>query len=817
MAARQETDTALAPPGPTPDVAATPPGEGAPARGRWSDVLGVVWVAFVSYAVLASTLAHSLEIGPYSLLYRFGLGQTTGAVVHPSIDIDQAVEMTPWAHLTWSQVHAGHLPLWNPYSALGMPLAFNWQSAPFGLPALVGYLFPMHLAYTVQILTTLFLAGTGTYLLMRVLRCGPIAAAFSAAVFEVCGAFMLYLGWPLASVFAMSGWLFAATILIVRNRHRARDIAFLAVVLAFAVYAGQPDALIILMLAWAIFVVVLLALRALGLGGRQPAWRPFVDLVIAAVAGLALGAPLLLPGLQVAGASVRGVKGSALSGQTALSLNSLGHLLITGLDGHPLGQQSAYLGVIPVVLAVAAVGVMRRRPAVIAFLATAFVMFCITFLQPVMSLMNALPGMHSVRFPRALVFLVFPIAVLAGLGMDLLVRSPQRRRVLQWVGWGFVASAAFIALSVLFSLGHLPGGTGANRVDGILWALAEAAAGLAVVAVLRTTDRRSAPSAAADPPSRRRDLRPWLGAALVGLSTAYLLVAGQNYLSSGETAATATPAELTLHRIVGSSLVGFGVDACDNLPGLGIEPDANIDVGVQELAVYDPMVPRDYFKSWKELTGQAKNQAGFEEFSTYCPPITSATIAREYGVSYVLEPHAGPGPAGGVFVRTINGEDLYRIPDSGLATLTPPLLDGSAPPADAAGRVVPVDRSNPDRWMLTTDASTPQVLRLHLTDAVGWKATIDGKPLKLTDFGGVMLQADVPAGTHHIVLHYWPTRFTIGLVLAFISLVALVVGLLWPRIRRRRPAPPSDGEPAPPTPPADPSDDAMAPPTAVAT
>ncbi len=49
-------------------------------------------------------------------------------------------EIIPWTTLAWTQVHHGILPLWNPYSALGAPLAFNWQSGAFSLPALVGYL-----------------------------------------------------------------------------------------------------------------------------------------------------------------------------------------------------------------------------------------------------------------------------------------------------------------------------------------------------------------------------------------------------------------------------------------------------------------------------------------------------------------------------------------------------------------------------------------------------------------------------------------------------------------------------------------------------
>ena len=68
-------------------------------------------------------------------------------------------EIIPWTTLAWTQVHNGFLPLWNPYSALACPLAFNWQSATFSLPALLGYLVPVRFDFTVQVLVTLVVGG----------------------------------------------------------------------------------------------------------------------------------------------------------------------------------------------------------------------------------------------------------------------------------------------------------------------------------------------------------------------------------------------------------------------------------------------------------------------------------------------------------------------------------------------------------------------------------------------------------------------------------------------------------------------------------
>jgi uncharacterized membrane protein YfhO len=90
---------------------------------------------------------------------------------------------------------------------------------------------------------------------------------------------------------------------------------------------------------------------------------------------------------------------------------------------------------------------------------------------------------------------------------------------------------------------------------------------------------------------------------------------------------------------------------------------------------------------------------------------------------------------------------------------------------------------------MVTDVNTPQVLRLRLTDVPGWDASLDGKPLALESFGGVMLQARIPPGRHQVVLHYWPTTFTVGIVLCVIGAVGLAIALVVDRARRERRAP----------------------------
>jgi hypothetical protein len=234
--------------------------------------------------------------------------------------------------------------------------------------------------------------------------------------------------------------------------------------------------------------------------------------------------------------------------------------------------------------------------------------------------------------------------------------------------------------------------------------------------------------------------------------------------------------------------VGLGTSTCFTTDQLGEVPEVNDALGIHEFALYDPLLPRAYDTSWLAQTAQpplTRPGNAIVPFSVFCPAVTSAQIARRYGIGFVLEPAGHHKPHGFVFVRKIADEDLYRVPGAAPATVVP---DPSAalPGLDAAGTPVAVDHPDPATWRVATHASGPSVLRLRLTDVPGWHATVDGKPVPLERYAGVMLQARVPAGRHTVELHYRPTAFDEGLVLAALAALGLVVVPLATRLRRRR-------------------------------
>ncbi|MGD0381481.1 MAG: YfhO family protein [Acidimicrobiales bacterium] len=770
---------------------------GARPRHAWTaDLFGLLWVLAAAGAVLAPAFSHGPYLGSFDWVSRFGLSQNPAVVVHDRQTFDQIAEFIPWTKLAWTQVHHGHLPLWNPSSVLGMPLAFTWQAGTFSIPVVLGYLFPVSLSYTVQVVATLVIAGTGVYVLGRVMGLSVLACTMAATVYELSGAFFGWLGWPIASVMSWIGWLCAAAILVVRGGRRARAVAFLALIVACAIYAGQPDTLVLLGTAFLVFMVALLGSRTAPLRGSGPIRRPVLDTVLGVAAGAALGSPLLLPGMQLISGSVR--SGKNLS--QAVSAQSIMLTLFQGFDGLPVTgsrffgsgyytKSVAYVGVIAVVLAVlavvAAVKLRQRRSEVIGFGAVAVAMAAIVYLPIVESALDGLPLIGSVLWRRATIPLMFGLAVLAGMGTDVLVRSHRGDAVRRWMAVVFGATAVVLLALWAFDRGHLRSMEASIRARSFIWPFALTALGLAVAACFAVGARRhrAGPEHGGGTSTGR-----WAAALFLVGETVFLVTAGTPLWTSQPAYLTPTRDEATLARAVGSSVVGLGANTCFGSDQLGIVPNYNVALGIKEFAIYEPLIPRTYGESWLAATGEPSAPVQFPgvPFSVFCPAVTSASIARRYGVGFVLEGAGQRGPAGAVFDRAVGHERLYRIPDSGLATLSAAPTGAGLPGPDAAGTVVPVTQPDPSTWTVRTHGTVSQVLRLRLTDVPGWHATIDGRPLALQRFDGVMLQARVPAGRHVVKVWYWPRAFTEGLVLAVVAVAALGGAMLTGWVQRRR-------------------------------
>jgi hypothetical protein len=747
-------------------------------------VLGVAWTVAAAALVLLPALRPGVSLGPFDLLSRFGLTRQAGAAVHNSVQADQIQQFVPWTSLAWHQVHSGHLPLWDPFNVLGMPLAFNWQSGVFSIPSLVGYLFPVSFAYTAIVLTKLVIAGTGAYVLCRVLRLGPLAAAFGGTAFELSGPMIVHAGWPHTAVTCWAGWILAAGVGLLRQSHRLRNFTMLVLSVGFAVYGGHPESLIAVGVTVVVFVAAYLVARARVGGG--PVLRPLRDLVVGAVCGFGLGAPLLFPGVQLALTSVR----RNGTGTPAFPLSHTPNLLLVGLQGRDF-TTAAYVGVVVLALAVVGARVAWKRPEVPALAAVAVVSALLTFFSPADSLLHLVPGGRTVAWSRAVMLLGLALAILGAIGLDALVRTARDgltrdRLAVKWAAGAFGGlGVVVLGLAAASEAGFAP--AIARHRGSLVWPAVQAVAGLGVAALWLWSGRAGAHSPV-DEQSRLR----WAPALLLALETGFLLNVGIPSWSVSSTFFATNPAIAALQQTVGTSLVGYA--SCRSLryntPSeneVGIRPNANIGYGVHEMVVYDPILPADYFRAWDAAGGQ-RTPPSLNQLGIFCAQIATAAQAREFGVRYVLVAPKHHRPKGQVVnVGIVGDERLFFVSGSGPATVSPAPPGHKPLPIGAPATLVPVTNPDPASWRLVVNDATASVLRLRLTAVPGWHASIDGHSLALQPWAsGSMLEARVPAGRHVVELHYWPDAFNAGIAVGGAVVVGLVVTISIGAVRGRR-------------------------------
>ena len=174
----------------------------------------------------------------------------------------------------------------------------------------------------------------------------------------------------------------------------------------------------------------------------------------------------------------------------------------------------------------------------------------------------------------------------------------------------------------------------AIRAKSFIWPGVEASVGFVVVAALIIVNRpRRRPGVVRA--SLHLEVARWSALALLACATASLFAAGVILWLLTPSSLVRTSNEVALKRDVGSSLVGF------ELPWPFIVFNANDVYQVQEFAVYDPMLPESFFRTWRLQTGR---QAGMPSQFKFAPVVDTAKLARRFGVGFVIGPVGWPGP-----------------------------------------------------------------------------------------------------------------------------------------------------------------------------
>jgi hypothetical protein len=335
---------------------------------------------------------------------------------------------------------AGHLPLWNPYLFMGVPFLANSQAGvfyPLNWPLII---FAAPVAVKISIVVHVIIAALGTYALARrAFDLQPIPAFLSTCIFALSG----YLSAQVEHVNQLQGlaWLplalLATHILTSTHQPFTRSLlplAALSSLIALQLTAGHTQTTFITLVACLLLATYYLLLacisRAVPTTYRSNLSRTtllnFGALGTSILLGFALAAVQLLPTYELSQLSLRG-GGLPLNEAVSFSLNPLllGRALLPGYSRGIFSEFVAYIGIVPLILAILGLTQLRHNRAVqlVALLAGVGLFFAIGGYNPIYLLLaRFVPGFNLFRVPaRWLILFALGAALLAGYGLQLLI------------------------------------------------------------------------------------------------------------------------------------------------------------------------------------------------------------------------------------------------------------------------------------------------------------------------------------------------------------------------------------------------------------
>jgi hypothetical protein len=292
---------------------------------------------------------------------------------HPILPGDDLAQNYPLRVLAGRQLGSGTLPLLNPYIWSGAPLLAGWNAgAAYPLTLLFAVL-PGTAAWTLNLIVTWAVAATGMFCFLRALRLASLPSALGAFSFAFAGAMTSQLG-HFGLVAGMS-WVPLELLCVLRlsePRSAASRLTWmsgLAATFGLTILAGEPRAIT----NAAAVVLIYGAWRVARLGRGNGAGPAAASLAVALVLGAGIGAVQWLPGIDTVAASQRtGSLGLFSSG--SLSPRWLLLMLVPDLlggsgsfgqpaffAGYNLAEVTDYVGILPVVGAIALLGRIRLR------------------------------------------------------------------------------------------------------------------------------------------------------------------------------------------------------------------------------------------------------------------------------------------------------------------------------------------------------------------------------------------------------------------------------------------------------------------------
>jgi hypothetical protein len=712
----------------------------------------------------------------------------------------------PWQVFNTAALRHGHLPLWDPHLLMGVPQVGSWLPAVFDpwhlgyllMPVLVWWnlLFPLHQ----------LVAGLGAALLARRLTGSRVGGLVAGLIYGLGGFVEGHNGQNQGEVAVMLPFLLLALVALA-DRPTARRAIVAGLVLAVVVLCGHPETLTVAVIGAAVLVVGLLFRPGSQARRRFASLLGLVGLVALGCSAIQWlpGLPWLLDSARLSSRSLYArPQGSGLL--DVFSRNtSLGAVTAPSRPG-----SSSYVGTGGVALALFGLSRWRRSPVVIALGLLAIVSALVAYaIEPLHALVTDVPVLQHMRLHFLLMDFDMSLALLAAYGVAWLRSSASKPTERRRFAFAYVVTAVCVGAGLVM-LARRAGqsATGWSLLTHGWLGEALVAAGVLALVLPEVLRRRrfvlvllavmaldlatwpigfvefspSSPSPYRTPP-------------VISALSRYDPSRTYRILDAGPTMPTGFALSIGTSDPLGDGV--YEAEAIAYWKGLMREPRGSEMVPIARDLAARPVQRLDLANVKYLLVSTLKP----DEVESYRHSTNGFRFLFSVGHVAVFEnPHdLGPAvvvPMAGVRVGgKAAAARLIQAPTFAprrQAVLAAQVGGTFAPGGTDSGACdcVTSFRQAGGNVAFTVSAKRPSVVVVSQSWYPGWHATVDGRPVPVTQADVALTGLPVPAGRSRVTLTFHPSAMTAGIVISAAAVVLSLLGLCAlgeVRLSRRRP------------------------------
>lgn len=760
------------------------------------------------------------DLIPLLILFLLPLVYLGGALFHPyNILGSPSTDIQGEAHSKmygYGELLNLSMPLWSPYRFGGMPYAAAPGVAFFYPFNLICVVLPINYAINWDIAFHLFLSGIFTYYLLRNFGVNRSGATIGGTVYMLSAPMVMHIyAGHLIAITSMPWtplmFLFLDRFILKNNYKYGIS---LSLTIALQLLAGYPQYLFYSLIALAFYLLFLLTQLKMRGAEWSRICKNGLGFAVFVILGFAVSAVQIIPAMEIAGYSTRENLSYKWVSTFSFPPENLITLLVPDFFGdmlkvlywgkNYLWEMSAYVGIVPLILAIIAIFYTGRGIALFfAGLAVLSVILAFGKYTPLLKLLYTyVPGFNLFRGNSKFIFLnALSLAMLSGFGADTLGNSiNNQNRRFRWaiIGLGIFLGSVMLLMSVVLDEAWFKYAITKVIFSGDLYSDGEPFTRPGFAAFAFSFFRRGA---------------LWM-VGLLTAGTAILLL-----YSFGKIKEKTVIAAISF--IIVFDLFTFGMRYMetfdirntyldrdvinflkqDREPFRMIAPGLPLNIGIssriETLSGYDNLMIKRYSEFINLSQGISPDVPNLALSINSVNKLTDLLNARYVVLrsnSTIDDPAFEPVFNNGRYriyknrnalprAFVVHGVKIIKDRDSILRELSSSDFDPARyavveeeldTPLNNQATISPVPRfieHSPNKVVVETSLTEPGLLVLGDTYYPGWKAYVDGKETKMYPANYVMRGVFAPEGRHIVEFRYDPLSFKIGAVITVVTLV----------------------------------------------